>query len=294
MRVLIAGASGLLGRAVTQQLADHDVVATALSREREGYVRLDARDADAVRRLTRQIRPDAVVNLVAERRVEFWDQEDVLTERNVSTAVHLAEASDAIGARFVHASTDYVFDGSASPYRVTATHSPLNNYGRTKSLAEAAVRKANPAGVIVRMPVLYGEVERLDECNLSDLVPTVMNGRTQVLDDWAQRRPTLAADVAGTIRELVCSGRPYESVQHVTGPDVLTKYEMALAIAARAGADAGHLTPDRRPSVSRPRDTTLECGGPGRAGVGGYRGFAEGLDAVLPGYLALWRKAQAS
>ncbi len=294
MKILIAGASGLLGRALTQRLRGHDIVRTALSRHREGYVRLDARDAAAVSLLVRRLRPDVIVNLIGERRPEFWGTEGALSSVNIATAVNLATASAEFGARFVHASTDYVFDGQAPPYTITALHNPLNSYGRTKSRAEAAVLEANPDGAIVRMPVLYGEVERLDECNLSALVPIVMAGTPAAVDHWAVRRPTLATDVAGSIVELAGADNPRGAIYHVSATDPVTKYEMAVAIGTAAGVDTGHLAPDHGTSSSRPRDTSLDCRDSLSLHVDSYSGFTEGLSRVLPGYLKLWRGAQES
>ncbi|WP_406120405.1 SDR family oxidoreductase [Streptomyces canus] len=293
MIFLVAGASGFLGRALTRRLEGHEIVRTARSRLRADHTGLDARDPAAVQRLIHRVAPDVVVNLIAERRPEFWDNKSELSRTNTATATHLAAAAHSAGARFIHVSTDYVFDGETPPYARSAPHGPLNSYGRTKSAAEAAVLAANRDSLIVRMPVLYGPVERLDECNLSDLVPPVMRGRPVAVDDWAVRRPTFVGDVARSLAELALSDEGYGPVVHVSGPDPVTKYDMAVAIATAAGVGTVHLIRKSEPSPSRPRDTTLDCGGPGSLDVSEYVGFADGLRAVLPGYLTLWQEAQA-
>ena len=106
MRLLVTGAAGMLGTDVVTAAAGHDVVALARAD-------LDITDADAVRAVLRDSRPDAVINCAAWTNVDLAETEEAQATRiNGDGAGHLAAAAAEVGAHIVHVSTDYVFDGT--------------------------------------------------------------------------------------------------------------------------------------------------------------------------------------
>jgi dTDP-4-dehydrorhamnose reductase len=145
MRAVIFGASGLLGRRVMRAFGDMTVTGTGFSRSAGGLVAVDATSADAIARLLGRDRPDVVVNCVGERRPAVWaGSPDRARAGNVDAARLIAEGARRCGAQLVHISSDYVFDGTAPPYRPGSLPNPLNAYGRWKLLAEHVVRAACP------------------------------------------------------------------------------------------------------------------------------------------------------
>jgi dTDP-4-dehydrorhamnose reductase len=153
MKVLVAGAAGMLGRDVMLAAgnAGHDVVGF-------GRAELDVADAAVVDRKLGLERPDVVINCAAWADVDGAEEaEEAAFAVNGSGAGNLAAAAARIGAAVVYVSTDYVFDGAKrAPYVETDQPAPLSAYGRTKLAGEEATAAANKRHFIVRSAGLFG------------------------------------------------------------------------------------------------------------------------------------------
>ncbi len=152
MKVLITGAQGQVGRALLAAPPAHaEIVAM-------GRAELDIGVADAVAEAVRQHRPDVIINAAAYTAVDRAESEpEVARVANELGPKHLADAAHATGARLIHVSTDFVFDGRSSlAYAPDATPNPLNVYGATKLAGERAVQAVLPErSVILRTAWLY-------------------------------------------------------------------------------------------------------------------------------------------
>lgn len=164
MRLLLVGAAGQVGAALLPELATlGDVVATTRgggrveSADAEAEA-VDVTDADAIRGVVRRVRPDVVINATAYTGVDRAETEPELAYRvNHAAPGVLADACSQFGARLVHYSTDYVFDGEAnSPYDIDHPTAPTGVYGASKSAGEQAVRAALPDALILRTAWVYG------------------------------------------------------------------------------------------------------------------------------------------
>src|SRR5262249_28319262 len=135
-RWLITGAAGMLGRDLTDLLAERGEQVTGLVRDD-----LDITDTAAVTAGLQAIKPDVVVNCAAWTAVDNAEsQEDAALAVNGYAAAGLATACADMGATLLQVSTDYVFDGTASaPYAEEAVPAPRTAYGRTKLAGERAV-----------------------------------------------------------------------------------------------------------------------------------------------------------
>lgn len=153
MKVLIAGAAGMLGRDVMLAAgnAGHDVVGF-------GRVEMDVTDADAVRRKVELERPDVVVNCAAWTAVDAAEEaEEAAFAVNGTGAGNVAAAAAEVGASVVYVSSDYVFDGAkGEPYVESDQVAPLSAYGRTKLAGEEATAAANKRHFVVRSAWLFG------------------------------------------------------------------------------------------------------------------------------------------
>jgi dTDP-4-dehydrorhamnose reductase len=261
MKVLVLGATGLLGREVLRRLRDCglDVIGAGRRRACGDILGMDMRDPQAVDALFEAVETDVVVNAVGERRPEHWGGQQ-LYGMNVALPRLIAERCEAKGAWLIHVSSDYVFDGRRPPHAPDDRRRPLNGYGRSKADGEDAIRRTLPSATILRVPVLHGRVEFAAESNLSSLVPLVTAGTPATVDDWAVRYPTATRDVATVLGQMlahagVLRGRTW----HWSGTEAATKYEMALAIGDVLDLPTDHLRPERRPDPTRPRDPQLDC-----------------------------------
>ncbi|HVF79180.1 MAG TPA: dTDP-4-dehydrorhamnose reductase [Solirubrobacteraceae bacterium] len=273
MKLLVTGASGMLGRAVVD-------AATRLGHEVLGptHAELDITDAEATRRAVAAARPGAVVNCAA-----YTDVDGAETDRqgaeavNVQGARNIAAAAAHIGAFIVHLSTDYVFDGSKrEPWLESDVVGPLGVYGETKLAGERAVASANPAHAIVRTAWLFGAGGR----NFVDTMLALGAQRDEVAVVTDQVGcPTWTGHLAGVLVEL--AERPGErGIHHIAGSGSCSWNELALEIFRRSGIDCRVLPatseqfvrPAKRPAYSvlgtqRPDCLVLP---PWQAGVAEY------------------------
>lgn len=271
MNILLTGASGLLGRPLMTQLKRLDLVdnliGTAHSRVREGLERLDLTDTEEVQRSFDRWKPDLVIHAAAERRPDKVEEDPSLAQRlNVGATETLARLAAERGASFIYISTDYVFDGQNPPYRTDSETNPLNTYGKMKLLGELAVRRVfgeapGPSWAILRIPILYGDVETLEESPVTELAIKLLSGKPFTAENWASRYPAHAEDVARSV--IVIARRLMEGeggVYHFAGPQRLTKYEMAQTMAEVLGVDGAMVQADDRPPAGapRPKDCRLD------------------------------------
>lgn len=160
MKVLLIGAAGQVGTDLRPRLARlGELVCTTRTGDVDGLPceRLDVSDPDAVDGLVRRIAPDAVVNASAYTAVDRAESEPEAAFRvNAAAPAAMASACRAVGARFVHYSTDYVFPGDAmEPYREDAPTGPRSVYGRSKEAGERGVLEAGADALVLRTAWVY-------------------------------------------------------------------------------------------------------------------------------------------
>jgi dTDP-4-dehydrorhamnose reductase len=151
-RILITGSNGQLGWELQRLLSERHEV-TAL--DRNG---LNLADANAIRRVVRDVRPDIILNPAAYTAVDKAESEaQIALAVNGAAPGILAEEARKLNAALVHYSTDYVFDGSkTAPYVEDDAPNPQGVYGATKLLGESAVRAAGGRHLILRTSWVYG------------------------------------------------------------------------------------------------------------------------------------------
>jgi dTDP-4-dehydrorhamnose reductase len=142
MRVFVTGGGGRMGTALLPRISG--VVLAPSSRE------LDICNLGQLESVLEQFKPDVVLHMAAYTDVAKAELErDKCWAVNVQGSRNLARASSQVGARLVHISTDYVFDGERGMYQEIDTPNPSNFYSLTKTVAEEAARAA-PRSLIVR------------------------------------------------------------------------------------------------------------------------------------------------
>ncbi len=198
MKILLAGASGQLGRQLTAQKGGHEVIGFS-------HKELEITRLDQVRTAVQAHRPDLVLNAAASNEVDRAeaDPEAAFLGNGVGPR-NLALAAAEIGAAVLHVSTDYVFDGQkAAPYHEYDLPNPLSNYGRSKLSGEVAVRQLNPRHYIVRTAWVYEPLGNNFPKTLYLLA--LKHKEVKVVND-VLGSPTSAAHLARAILTLVETG----------------------------------------------------------------------------------------
>ena len=227
MKVLVTGAGGQVGQALLAT-ATRDVQVAACSRDA-----LDISDERAVFNCLREAAPQVVINAAAYTAVDRAESEpDIARNINSLGPRFLAVAAREVGARLVHLSTDFVFDGnSCIPYRPDAPTNPLSVYGRTKRAGEEAVLEVcGGEAVVVRTAWVYAAQGR----NFLNTMLRLMkqNGAVRVVSDQVGT-PTSARSLAGVLWKLIDSSE-IAGIHHWTDAGVASWYDFAVAIAEEA------------------------------------------------------------
>ncbi|RDB30651.1 Methionine adenosyltransferase 2 subunit beta [Hypsizygus marmoreus] len=272
LKVIITGASGLLGAAVRDAFTKansekiFEVLSLSHSRSGEGLVQLDLTQEEEVEKVFRQFRPNWVIHCAAERRPDVAEK-DPQGARILNTQVpgHLATLSKSLKFTLVYISTDYVFDGTSPPYTPAAPTNPLQLYGQTKRDGELAVLGVNGASVIIlRIPVLYGPAPKNSDSAINVLLDVVQDqsGKTYRMDHYATRYPTNVVDIANFLVRLSGHKKPIPPILHYSAAEPFTKYEICLVFAKILGLPHDHIIPDAEPpsgagATTRPRDCHL-------------------------------------
>jgi dTDP-4-dehydrorhamnose reductase len=228
MRLLVTGGAGMLGQAVATAATrlGHDVV--ALSR-----VELDVTDADHVRRVIAAAEPRAVINCAAWTDVDGAETaEAAATAVNGAGAGNVAHAAAETGARVVHVSTDYVFDGTKSaPWVESDPVGPIGAYGRSKLAGEVEVAAAGGEHAIVRSAWLFGTGGR----NFVDTMLAFADDQDEVSVVADQvGSPTWTGHLAEALIELA-ERRGDTGIFHAAGAGACSWYELAVEVFARSG-----------------------------------------------------------
>ncbi|XP_076060594.1 methionine adenosyltransferase 2 subunit beta-like isoform X2 [Oratosquilla oratoria] len=288
-KVLVTGASGLLGRAILALLKEENwnVVGLGYSRISQGLIKCDLRDREAVSALLKKEKPDFIIHCAAERapdKVENHYEETVLL--NVKATEYLASIAKELNSRLIYISTDYVFDGVNPPYKIDDKPNPLNKYGQSKLEGEKATMEVNPDACILRIPILYGPVERIDESAVTVLLNCIKDKKPITLSHYEKRYPVNVRDIAKILRDLIMKIDKDPSISGIfqwSGKERLTKYEMAMLIAEGLNLPFDHISPDDKAvsGASRPYNALMDNSRLEELGISHHTGFKEGIKACL-------------
>jgi dTDP-4-dehydrorhamnose reductase len=227
VKICITGADGQVGRALMQSAPAH---VETLPANRSV---LDIGERGAVLDFVDRHRPQAIINVAAYTAVDRAESEPVDAARtNVEGVRNLAMAADRAGARLIHVSTNYVFDGEQStPYLPSSPPRPINVYGRTKYQGEqAALAMQGQRSIIVRTAWVYAATGN----NFVKAMLRLMNER-EGLDVVADElgTPTSATALAQALWQI--SARPeLHGIYHWTDGGSASRHEYAVAIQEEA------------------------------------------------------------
>ena len=232
-RVLITGAGGQLGSDLSVLLAERGKVQAA------GHEELDVADDAAVAAAMAELSPTLVVNCAAFHNVDVCERdEDRSFEVNARAVKRLAEACATTGAKLVHFSTNYVFDGTRSePYAEDDRPSPRSVYAISKLAGEHAALAYAPGALVVRSAGLYG-MHGSESKGGNFVIRMLARAREQgSLRMVADQRltPTFTEDLARAVVEALDAGA--DGLLHLTNSGECSWHEFTVAIMDNAGLD---------------------------------------------------------
>ncbi|HIA69330.1 TPA: SDR family oxidoreductase [Candidatus Poribacteria bacterium] len=289
-KVVITGASGLLGRALVREFQEQSkftVIGTAFNRANTNLVKLDLLDFDSVSEFLVLHNPDFIIHAAAERRPDVCQNDPETTKAlNIHATGNIACVASQIKSWMLYISTNYVFDGTLPPYTPNSATNPLNLYGESKLEGEKMIWQNVVSGGSLRLPILYGKVETLDESSVTQVAEAVVSRSEIEIDDWATRYPTYVDDVAYVCHQILehrAQNPDFNGTYHWSGNQPMTKYHMAHTMAEVWGADVDHIIPGKHPPAGapRPQNCQLDCSDLELLGIGKRTKFVEAIRIAL-------------
>ena len=288
MKLLITGSYGQLGNELLTILKNGKAEIGPIGPAYQGVEAigvdmdtLDIADPDAVQAFVSKERPDVIINCAAMTNVDGCETAHVAAmNANAFGPRYLAMAADAIGAKLIHVSTDYVFAGDGTtPYCEWDAPAPNTIYGKSKWLGEQYVREACKKSFIVRTSWLYGYVGK----NFVKTMLKLGDDKEKITVVSDQRgNPTSANDLAYHLLKLALT--EHYGVYHCTGEGECSWYDFACRIMEKGGRSckvlpcttAEYPSKTPRPAYSSLRNLALE------STVGNeMRDWKEALDMYL-------------
>ena len=223
-KVLLIGAKGQVGQELQVTLPSLGEVISI------GREELDLTNSEKIGQLIREIHPDYLVNAAAYTAVDKAETEPELAYSINATAPKImAESAEKIQAKFLHISTDYVFDGRKNtPYLETDLTNPLGVYGQSKLRGEEEIKTVNSQAIILRTAWVYGSYGK------SNFVKTMLRlGKEReelkvVVDQVGS--PTWAKDIAAAITHLLINADNPAGIYNFTNSGVASWFDLTKAI----------------------------------------------------------------
>ncbi|WP_321865207.1 dTDP-4-dehydrorhamnose reductase [Paraburkholderia tropica] len=287
--ILLTGVGGQVGFELARSLQG---LGTVIAVDR---ARIDLSDLDQVRRVVREVRPQLIVNPAAYTSVDAAESDvDTAMRVNAQAPGVLAEEAARLGAKLVHFSTDYVFDGTKSAaYVEDDAPNPLNVYGRSKLAGEKAIAAAANGYLIFRTSWVYGLLGK--NFLLTMLRLGAERDELRVVDDqfgsptWSA---TISAMSVHVLAQAIAAGTAgdkgwdmwwerHQGIYNLTAAGVTSWHGFAEAIFEMSGRE-------KRPVVVRTsaRDYPTPAARPGSSRLAG-----EKLAAVFGLSAPSWRDA---
>ncbi|TND07748.1 MAG: dTDP-4-dehydrorhamnose reductase [Bacteroidetes bacterium] len=267
-KILITGSNGLLGQKLIYNLlqrGNFDIIATSKGENRlirrDGYIYepLDITSRDEVFALFHKYLPDVVINTAAMTNVDACEtkREECLA-LNVTAVQHLvdacwdiAEKDPIVNTHLIHLSTDFIFDGTAGPYKEDDQPNPLSYYAATKLESEKIVRESKLKWAIVRTIIVYGIVDHMSRSNIVLWAKDALaKGQTINVVDDQFRSPTLAEDLAEGC--LLAAEKGATGIFHVSGKDTMSILELVHRVADFWKLDKSLVKPSKSDSLNQP------------------------------------------
>lgn len=252
MKVLVTGANGQLGKEVSKLLRELGIEFVS-----SDHSEMDITDSNSVKKVFDQEHPTVVFHCAAYTAVDKAEDEgkELNWKVNVDGTRNVAKAAEAIGAKLVYISTDYVFDGTnTEEYHVDDETNPQNEYGKAKLAGEKAVQEEMTNYYIVRTSWVFGEFGHNFVYTMKRLAETHPK-LTVVSDQYG--RPTWTRTLAEFMLHLVEKEAVY-GTYHLSNDGSCTWYEFAKEILEDTNVEVAPVNSSQYPQkATRPKHSIM-------------------------------------
>ena len=258
MKILVCGASGLLGRDICDKLEENNInFIGTYNNNKINKINYFKFDINTIDELIINEKPTIIINCIVNRIVD--DCENKWNEIKI-TNIDITNILSKHNIKIIHISTDYVFDGSKAPYYDNSITNPIQNYGISKMISELRIINNSDNYLIIRVPVLFTDkYKSLNENAITvigkKLMDLTLTNKNIIEDDICIRRPVYIPIFANFIYDSIINN--YRGIYHFYNPiDKTTKYKIALEINSLLCKN--HIIIPNYEINNRPLDTELK------------------------------------
>ena len=244
MKVLVTGANGLIGQHIGKLILKSktlNILPTGIGKSRVKdfeniYQKLDISNSVEVKNLLKFEKPDILINCAAISHVDICEQfPDKCYKVNVLGVKNLIDNLNP-QSKFIHLSSDFVFDGTSLNYEENDKPNPLSIYGKSKLQAEEYIQQNFKNHQIIRTILVFGFGENLSRNNILTWAYSSLNqnNNINVVNDQIIK-PTYIKDLAKAILDLMVNYQ--NSIFHISGDEEISIYQLAKKVAEVYGFD---------------------------------------------------------
>jgi dTDP-4-dehydrorhamnose reductase len=263
MKMLVTGASGLLGRKVVNLALKrgHTVFSAYNEHPAEAGIalKLNLTNIEDVKEAIYSVKPDAIIHAAAYTNVDGCEEnKDLAWQVNAEACKHIAVSSANLGIHLIYVSTDYVFNGEKGFYNEEDAPNPINFYGYTKLMGEEFIKQYAKSWCIARTSVIYGWGG--SKLNFATWLIKNLKHKNQVnvlIDQYVS--PTLNTNLAQMLIEI--AERKLCCILHTAGASRVSRYEFAQTLASIFNLNPNLIKPIKMNELQwkakRPKDSSL-------------------------------------
>ncbi len=245
MRTLILGGSGFLGSRLVESLNGSCQSTYYANPVFQGQIKLDLANESSIRRCLVETKPDIIFHCGGLTDTDFCEANPNLANRVNCFGTN--ELLKVFNGKMIYFSTDYVFDGESAPYNETAQTNPINQYGRTKLIAERKVLE-KPQNLVVRVSGLYGFNK-----NNNRFLDRLRSNKVIKASQELLSTPTYIEDLARAVPDFM----QMSGVLHFSGEQSFSRYEFAEKVVKGLGLSTEVLAQENNGAVRRPKNSSL-------------------------------------
>ncbi len=270
MRVLITGASGLLGKALIETNKCHEIIATYVGnygmqdQRCVQYFKMDIRDRIGYAKLFKQYQPQVTIHTAGIGSPDFAEQnKELISDINLNGTKNIADNCGLFNSILIFISSNGIYDGQKAPYGEDDRAEPLNYYGVIKLRGEEVVKETRTPHAIVRPILMYGWNYSFERANIvTQSILKLQQGEKVFAYDDVYVNPLLSDSCAEVIWKMINDDKIKD--YNIGGADRVSIYQLIDKVAEIFDQNRSLVVPVKQgyfnELVARPQDTTLKTG----------------------------------